>query len=380
MVSWLSPRRSAITFDLGESGIRAYQFRQRGSQPRLCDALCLDRAPTPTPDAPEQDRDKHVAAPRVDPGQLSRLIGQGRFAGRDVGLVLSPPHVRFFPLRLPAQALDQPAARVIQALKWEVARESREAAENLELRYWRLPAAAGQQANVMAVSMSSSLANNWCSMFERHHLALRRIDVSPCALVRLARRLWTAAENDLWGVLDLGLRQSTLTVVAETIPVYIRSVSACAQDWTEKLAQAFEVSYSVAEQLKREHGVQQSPRGLGAPASGRNPLSAPDLSHAVSSVLRESLQTLPREIERCFAYVMQGFPEHTVRGLLLAGGGAALAGLPELLESELGVSVTSLTSSTAADAPQWEHPLPDVHCEPNVAAAVGGALLSLEAS
>jgi type IV pilus assembly protein PilM len=341
----------------------------------------------------------------VDPAQLSRLVGQGRFSGREIALVLSPPDVEFFPLRLPDQVLTQPPDRVEQALKWEVSRESRHSADNLEVRYWRLPHGHAQQPNVMAVVMPADVALNWCRLVEQHGLVLRRIDVSPCALVRLARCLWTPGDNDVWGVLDLGLRHSTLSVVVGGIPAYIRSLSVSSHDWTQAVAEAFELPTPTAEQLKRQHGVQpgreQVPKGdrpLSGQPEGRptrdlshcsaaeHLLHAGDLPSALASVLRESLQTLAHEVGRCFSYVMQSFPDSTVECLLLAGGGARLAGLPTILEAELGLPVRLLAIPTASDAPPWEHPIQDERrdagppLDPQAAASLGGAILDLEAA
>lgn len=372
----LQARRSGIAFDLGAAGIRAFQFRQRRGQPSLCDALSLDRTVT--------DADHEPEPPLVESEQLSRLVGQGRFAGQDVALVLSAPEVQFFPMHLPDQALAQPAERIEQALKWEVAQETRRSAEDLELRFWRLPTARGQQANVMAVTMLAATAAEWCQQLEQCGLMLRRIDVSPCALVRLARQMWTPAENDLWGVLDLGLRHSTLTVVVGQVPTYIRAVSASTHRWTQLLADAFEVSYPVAEQLKREHGIAPLVQGAGAavpaPTSPAGLSQAGDITAALGGVLRDSLRALSQEIGRCFSYVMQGFPDYGVKRLLLAGGGANLRGLPAVLEGELGIPAHALCSGTGDDSPVWERPLAGVRVNPRSAAALGAAMLDLEAA
>ncbi len=381
MVSWLRPRRSAITFDLGAAGIRAYQFQQRGQRPRLCDSLRFDLKAAPSRGQTDGEADDQTSGPRLDAPQLARLIGQGRFIGRDVAIVVSPPEVQFFPLHLPVAALAQSPERVQQALKWEVARQSRGNADSFEVRHWMLPPGRGQQANVMAVVMSSEVARQWCDLLDEQGLTLRRIDVSPCALVRLCRQAWTPAEGDLWGVLDLGLRHSTLTIVVGHTPTYIRSLSVWSQQWTRRLAAALEVSESVAEQLKREHGIGHIERAVGRAAPDRQLLDANDLPNVFSGVLRGSLHTLSAEVGRCFSYVMQSFPESGAKRLLLAGGGACLGGLPAVLAADLGIPVATLTSTPDTPATEWEHPLADVRFDsPAAAAALGSAILHLEAS
>ncbi len=372
MVGWPRTRRSAITFDVGTAGTRAFQFQRVGQRPRLCDVLQIERNLTADVDQP--------AAADLDAAQLQRLIGQGCFSGTDVAVVLSPPTVQFSPMRLPDKALAQPPERVEQALRWEVAQESRRSADELELRFWQLPAARAQQANVMAVVMPARTAVRIYDLLAQEGLHLRRLDVAPCALVRTCCCAFTPAEDKLWGVLDLGLAQSTLTVVVGSVPTYIRSVSVHSHEWTRKLAQAFEVAYPVAEKLKRENGVTATTRGFRDTTPPQEALKADDLAQVVTGVLRDSLHTLAQEIGRCFSYVMQSYPEHAVSQLVIAGGGANLGGLDTVLGNDLGIPVHRLDSRDNAGGHLWSNPLLDVDISPTAAAAAGGALLDLEAA
>ncbi len=371
MLSVLTAKRSAVTFDIGAAGIRACQLQPRAGAPAVRDLLRVDRG------LPE-DPDETPAPPALDAPTLARLVGQGRFAGQDVALLISPPEVQFIPLKVPEPALRQSPERVQQALKWEVAQESRRAAHELEVRYWRLPPGPGQQSNVMAVLLPTAAALSWCDQLRNQRLSLSRIDVTPAALVRLAQQFWTPQPTDLWGVLDLGLRQSTLTVVVGQTPTYIRLLTVCAHQWTRQIARTFEISYSAAEQLKREHGVR--PTGQPAPSAsdGRIRSRADDVTGALSSVLRDSLRALAQEVTRCFSYMLHSYPEQSLQRLLLAGGAAQLRGLPELLRAELDIPVDLLASDPVAGAPAWERPLAGTRVTPQSAAVIGAGLLDLE--
>jgi len=370
MFSRFRPRISPIMFDVGAAGIRAFQAVARGPHLSARDSLRLDLLPS------QHETDGEPAPP--DYSRLARLVGQGSFAGHDVGLVLSPPEVRFCALRLPKKALDQPQQRVREALAWEVAREMRADAHDLEVRYWQLPPRHQQGVNVMAVALPIKQALAWHQSLTQHRLRLRRIDVSPCALVHVACRMWTPADNELWGVLDLGLRRATLTVVLGRVPAYIRSLPAAAGQWTRRLAEAFEVSPREAEEIKRAHGIRPGDRGIREPHPGQPLLNADDIPSVVFGLLREPLSDLIREINLCFSYVMQNFPDVSVSRLLLAGGGANLRGLPEAIEQQLGIAVAPLTAVPGAAPAPWERPLPGTTLQPQAAAAVGGAILDVE--
>lgn len=372
MLTRIHSRNSAIMFDVGAAGVRAFQAVARGSSLSGRDSLQLGLLPA--------ERQDNSEPPPPDYSRLARLVGQGNFAGSDVGLVLSPPDVRFYALRLPKKALGQPKKRVREALAWEVAREMRADAHALEVRYWSLPPGHQQGLNVMAVALPTERALEWHKAFAGDRLRLRRIDVSPCALVHLACRMWTPADNELWGVLDLGFRRATLTVVLGRVPAYIRSLSASCDRWTRRLAEAFDVSHAEAERIKCAHGISPAERGIRESRPDQPLLNARDIPGVIFGLLREPLEDLTREINLCFAYVLQHFPDVNVTQLVLAGGGANLRGFPQYLAQQLGVSVALLRSDSQSQPVQWERPLSGTTVQPAAAAAVGGALLDVETS
>lgn len=367
-------RTSAVVFDLGRCGLRAAQVRVRGARCSLNDVLCIELAaatnrasdPTPPPDA----------------ARLARLLAQGKFTGRDVALVLSPPDLVYHALRFPEGALRQPRERVLEALSWEVARETRTEPGDLEVRFWRMPPGHREGLNVMAVAMPSRAAREAARSLAEQKLRLRAIQASAPALVRASVLSFTPGPSDLWGILDLGLHYTQLIAVIGTQPVYIRALSVSSDEWTRRIADGFEIPYAEAERIKRRFGV--------VPAEDAGESSAPPTGDAVLldnasvagivlQLLREPLQKLIREINVCFSYVLQYFPEAVVNRLVLAGGGAALRGLDEYLQTLTGVSTTRLagpilptdSGSAAVSGPS---------ITPQTAAAIGAALLDTEST
>ena len=387
MISRLRSRNSAIVFDVGTAGVRAFQASARGSRVTRRDSMQLALLPTlhetnakPTP---------------PDYSRLARLAGQGNFEGREVALVLSPPDVRFCALNVPKKALEQPEPKIRETLAWEVAREMRAEAHELEVRHWPLPAGHHQGLNVMAVALPIQRAIGWHDLFASQRLRLRRIDVAPCAVAHLARRISTPGTTDVWGVLDLGFRSATLTVAFGETPVYIRALNASSERWTRKLAEAFDITPAAAEQLKRNYGIQPAQRGMRPPdesGNGAALINAPDVPGITLNLLREPLNDLVHEINRCLSYVMQNFDDANATRIFLAGGGANLPGLAEYLGLQLDMPVLPLTDAkpepsesetteqdlSASDTIEWRSPLDDTTIQPETAAVIGGALLDLE--
>lgn len=387
MFSRLSPRNSAITFDVGTAGVRAFQATARGPRVTKRDSMQLALLPS------QRAADSQPTSP--DYSRLARLAGQGNFEGRDVALVLSPPDVRFCALNVPKKVLEQPESKIRETLAWEVAREMRAEAHQLEVRYWPMPPGHLQGMNVMAVALPIERALGWHDLFAAQRLRLRRIDASPCAVAHLVRRLYPPSAKDVWGVLDLGFRSAILTVVFGNTPVYIRTLNASSERWTQKLAEAFDVAPSVAEQIKCRHGIRLGTRGLRSTESDLPAASlqnAPDIPTVILNLLRDSINDLIHEINRCLAYVLQNFNDANVARLFLAGGGANLPGLAEYLALQFDMPVLPLTNVTPEStilpgesevpalppANAADRILEDAPVLPETAAVVGGALLDLE--
>lgn len=357
MLSLLAPpRTSAIAFDAGSTGVRACQLVAGRGAVRVVDSLEIalttpqDAGATAANEA--QDPLEH-ALPR-----LSRLVGQAAFRGTEVALVLSPPQVRYQTMHVPDGLLAQPEPRILAAVAWEVSRERRCEPDELEVRYWRLPI--GHQHNIMAVSLLRSHALTWFQTLSRSGLQLKRIDGAASALSRLGARQLAPEKRDLWAILDIGLRRSTLTLVIGDVPTYVRVIPIGSAEWTRALLHVFGTSEAGAEQIKRATGIRAADAGD----------DGGGMASIAFTSLRESLTELVRQVELCLGYVVHNYAETQPTALLLTGGGAGLIGLDEYLSLHLGVAVAPLASPFDAGRPRVFKPSPIL--------AAAAALLDLE--
>lgn len=379
-------RHSAITFDVGRSCVRACQLRARRGRADLRDWLRVELPTAPTSAASAGDqptKNMPAGAADIDCERIARLVGQGRFAGNDVGLVLSPPDVRFHTTKLAESVLRQSPDRVAAAVAFEAAREARCEPGELEVRWWRLPPGNQQGLNVMTMGLPTRRALDWFAALANHKLALRRIDAAPCALTRAACETWTPGERDMWAVLDLGFRNSALTVVIGRIVAYVRTLNAAADTWTRCLAQAFDSEYGEAESLKRRHGIAPAEAaGQTAPV-----VSEKDMGRVVFELLREQLDGLIREIDLCCSYVAQSYSDVEMRRLVLTGGGSELGGLSDFIALHVGVPVYRLGRDPEDASPRPSRGLRlaspamlGMEGGVDLAAALGSAMLDLEAA
>jgi cell division ATPase FtsA len=190
--------------------------------------------------------------------------------------------------------------------------------------------------------------------------------------------MWSAAPDDLWGILDLGFGQVNFTAVIGDVPTYVRCLSVSIDDWTRRLASGLDIPYAIADRLKCAYGILPGSRGVRDLSAGWQSLRAEDLPHVLFGLLRSAVDDLVRDILKCFTYVLNSFPNLNTTRVMLAGGGANLKGLSELLEAQLGLPVAVLALRGNKDSAGWEAPLTDLVFEPESATSVGGALLDLE--
>ncbi|MBN2447268.1 MAG: pilus assembly protein PilM [Phycisphaerae bacterium] len=348
-------------FDVGAAGIRLCQVKGRGAQITISDSLQIDLHPRE-----ERGEDTECSA---DVGRLVSLVMQGRFTGNRVGLILSPPDAYFHALRVPQSVLGCPPNQIRDALAWEIARETRTEAGDLEVRYWPLPTGHREGLNVMAVALPTERARTWVREFAEHHFDLRHLDVSPRALARAVLWQRKIGPEEIWAIVDIGLRRAAITVLMGDTPIYIRTTPIASDDWTRRLKQGFDVPYGEAEELKRSTAIAACGRGAHPAVSDDMSVDPGEVSTVVFGLLRESLDNLVREINMCISYALESYPDRVAGQIYLAGGGSQLGGLADYLALQLGLDTVSIRV-----APN------DTDVRAEAAAAIGAAILDLEAN
>lgn len=124
--------------------------------------------------------------------------------------------------------------------------------------------------------------------------------------------------GEVAAVLDIGHLRSGLSVLEMTSPT-VRTLLRGGRDLTGAIAKHWKLSFSEAEQYKRNHG----------------------LAGEVGDVLRQALRPLVREVRQTLKGHQAAGGERVTR-LYLTGGGALIRGLESFLEGEVDVPVERL--------------------------------------
>ncbi|GMU37554.1 MAG: hypothetical protein KJ057_09405 [Phycisphaerae bacterium] len=372
--------RSKITrigLDIGAEGTRVAQLERVRADFRL-GAFTEGRHAAPA-SVPSGEGKKPVAAtqPTVTdlalPEHLRECLERSAARGRRVAIGLASPDIELHPLELPPFSADT-ASEYAQIAHVEIQRLAGKEHGELETAYWALPKGVGRSPTAVGVAASRVTVDRLLSVCREAHLDCETVDAAACAVVRTAGLVLGARPGAIWGVLDLGARQTRLVLCVDQTPVLARAVGDGGRGWTERIAEELRISAEAAEIHKCDVGIEPGRRGVRR--SGATGTSEPgaalresvlppagseggrrELAEVIFGVLQPPLARLVTEIERSFSYVLSCYPSSKARDVILVGGGAGMRGLPEFLSSQLGIAVQRLGDAAGGAASRLMTPM-----------------------
>jgi Tfp pilus assembly PilM family ATPase len=268
--------------------------------------------------------------------EVDRLLKSGSFRGRSVVTALNPPEVEFHVLEVPKAAL-QDVANAHQVIHWEIGRLTSLSTDQIETRHWLLPSRQGTTASAIGVSVTRDTVTRLLRICSESRLACASVDTGATAIHRFGTMLRHWPQDEIWGLLDLGARQSRLVLSLGETPILIRHVGSGGQAWTERIAENLQISASTAEIQKKSHGI-----ALAAHREGRrNPEAAShdEVAGLLLGALRGELNEMATEIKRSYEYVLGSYLGKRASDLVLVGAGAAMPNLAGFLGGVLGITV-----------------------------------------
>lgn len=320
-------KRTPIGIDLGETGTRAAQLQRCGDSHNL---VCAARSEWSVAAADVEDRAKRRSA------QLRNCIRQSEFRGRAAVAALDPPDVEFHALELP----NATPVELDRIVRLEVERLMTSSLQEVEIRHWMLPPTQAAAPNAVGVVAGRNVVNQTLGACRDARLTCTTVDTGAAALGQFGGILHRWSPDVVWGVLDLGHRQTRVVVCAGDVPVLVRSVGGGGRTWTQRIAESLQTSFKTAEVQKCDHGIALASRGVrSGPADDGLTAPSSDLAAILLGVLRSDLNDLALEVKRSYEYVLSCYPSRQAADLVLVGGGAAMQNLPEFLTDSLGIPV-----------------------------------------
>jgi Tfp pilus assembly PilM family ATPase len=325
-------KRTPIGVDIARTGVRAAQLSRCAEGYEVSNAAQVDLT-----DAVVDGGGQSSASAAA----LHRCIRGGRFHGRTVVLGLHPPDVEFHPMQLPSTVCKGDQADLARVVRVELHRLLDAEADNWEDRYWTVPDPTGHAPNVVGVTARREAVLARLARCDEAGLECRRVDAVAAALGRMAGLLCRWNPESIWGVLDLGFESAHLTLFVDRSPVLIRRAGPGGQLWTQRIAEALQVSRKAAEVQKCDHGIDFA-RTTDRTRTDKS--TEAEIGTILHNALRSELRGLAAEIKRCYEYVLSCYPKRRAGDLVLVGGGATARNLPDFFSDALAIPVRRASS------------------------------------
>lgn len=363
-------RRSVrIGLDIGASGVRAVELTGKRDGYVVTNAACCDFSRT-------------AGDENVNPRQLARQIEdcfrRMGIHGKSVVVALAPPDVEFHTLELPRATLRADEHDVAQVVRFEVERLMTQPQTDVETRHWRLPESSIPAPNAIGAGVSQVVIARTIEACAQAGLTCSALDTTATALSRFGVVLNSSPHRSravgpvgghptdrVWGILDVGDRQSRLVLCLGDTPVLVRTAGAGSRAWTQRIADALQLSYKAAEIHKCDHGIAVTGRTAAPPLKGggavcrqtrtsteegtRDVGTRSELASMILGALRADLNDLAAEVKRSYEYVLSCYPGNQAADLILCGGGSCLHNLTEFLGNALGITVCQASSYLQGD-------------------------------
>ncbi|WIB60011.1 type IV pilus assembly protein PilM [Curtobacterium sp. MCLR17_007] len=308
--------KSIVGIDIGADVIRAVEVADVDkAQPTI---LRLAEIASP----PESTKHGEVLHANTVAGALRSLWSLGRFKSKDVVLGMGNQRVLSRDLTVPRA----PLAQIRESLPFQVQDMLPVPVGDAILDFYPTAEGDGDGGPVVHGLLVAAIKEAVLANVNAAQLAGLNpvgVDLIPFALTRvLAPRV---AGAGTLAIVDCGATTTSVVIATDGVPKFVRIIPTGGWDITKSIAARLEVDVEAAEAVKRHFGLAGIPQ-------------TPDDARAVA-VTRESVAELMQSIRNTVNYFVNTRPDEPVRGVLLAGGGAAMPGLREGLGESSGLPV-----------------------------------------
>jgi type IV pilus assembly protein PilM len=297
---------SPVGLDIGSASIRAAETGRRR------DGLVVNAFGT-VPLPPGAVQAGLVQDEAAVTAALKHLWATARLRSRKVALGVSNPQIVVRKMDL----ANLPRAELRRSLPFQVRDSLPLPVERSLLDFYPLDHSDGETVEGLLVASPKEPVVAAIRAIQKAGLQVARVDLGSFALLRSTAFL----DSNVEAIVEIGAQMTTVIAHVDGVPLIIRTVPRGGAEITEAIAARMNVDLAEAENRKRHNG-----------------LIGPDT--AVTALVDEAVRPLINEVRSSFAYLNTGDRQMRVARVLLAGGGALLAGLPARLAAQLNLDVT----------------------------------------
>lgn len=320
----LLKKKVRVGLDLGHHSIKLVTLDRTASGYRVTRAVS-------TPMPPEAMKDGVVTDPDAVSFAIRQLLKQCKVSANAAYLSVAGASVVVRTVRIP----EMPEATLRKSIKFEAGRYVPNSVEDSFIEFEILGSAGDGQMDVLIVAAPKDIVESRVRAVEAAGLEVEAVDIEPFAAFRSLVEADPSVDPsiDTIALIDIGSSTTNVSVVSKGVFAMTRSIPQGGSTLTEALAKYFKLSPEDAEEGKAQLDLRLL---IQDSAPSENP---------PLRVIQPHVDDLVREMRRSLNYYQSqqteaGSPS-TVTRILLCGGGARLAGLPEYLAHKLGMPVVS---------------------------------------
>jgi len=365
--------RTLVGLDIGSSGVRAAEFviqRRRVTVRRFASV----------PLAPGVVRAGTVVDGDALTEAIKELRSLGKFGTRNVTLGIANAGVMVRQMDLDWM----PPADFAKALRYQVEDALPFPVEEANLDYHLLEelevtTETGEPrrvARILLIAATRDMVDAFVGAAQRAGLRPTGVDLLPFALVRARTPHGIDEAGEVEAIVDIGADVVSVVVHAGGVPRYVRMIPGIGGDViTQAVQQRYDWTWDDAERTKVFVGLPGHARMDASQQESVGP-SYDGLDHPAQKAIASATETLVQEIVTTLDFYRTSTAEDpdepdassALARLMLAGSGARLGGLRELLEERLDLSVEMLDAHTDIRSPRKVRSTGDV---PSLAVPAG---------
>lgn len=300
-------RRSSIGLDIGSGHLKVVQLKdiKGGYELELFDMLPL---------APELIVDGSVIDSLRLIDSLKELIKKAKIKTKDAVIsIAGHSSVIIKRVSLPEMSEEE----LSESIKFEAEQYIPFDIEDVNLDFQILgPKEEPGQMDVMLVAVKKDIINEYLSVVKEAGLSSVIVDVNSFALENIYEINYEIEPDKNIAIVNIGASTINMNILKGGISVFTRDSAVGSNLHTEALQREFNLTYEIAERLKR-----------GEPVENVSPQDA-------LSVMDSASEEIIGEVNRSLEYFHEDVNE-----VILSGGCALIANFPKLLAEKIGIEV-----------------------------------------
>lgn len=306
-----------IGLDIGTTMVRAAEVEQEGRSGR---ATLVAYGEVPLP--PGAVEDSAVVSISSVSGAIKQLWREGGFSTRDVVMGIGSSTTAVREIDVPFM----PMAQIRVSLPFQVQEMLPMPVDEAILDFFpgtQFDGPGGRMVRGLLVAATKRAVGANVEAAEQGGLRPQVIDLNALALLRSAKVSQRA--EAVVATVDVGGSMTTVAVSERGVPRLVRVITLGGNDVTTSIARQLKIPAAEAEAIKRQLG---------------NSPQVPKEWELAVEAMNEVNRSLVESIRNTFVYHQSNNPGAGIDKVVLTGGGALLAGLPQTLSNAARLAVT----------------------------------------